>query len=406
MIDPRISLAGVVPSNAPALQLFNNALTSASNRSIAQEQAARQAELQPLLMQQNQQAVDQNQLAISQAREANRLSSIHETGQRIRPLLESGNVAGAQAFLIDNIARLQARKEAGENVDTTESAEALVKLQNGDVQGLIGDIDAVSGIISGIAGQKRFATKSSAPIIDPETGQVSIPVFDPNTNQASLVPVEGAVRETPSAKREADVLTANRIAERKAMLEGKSAAVKQAINKGGQAFDKIQPISTAIANYDEAIAALDGGANTGAIASLLPSFKKASIELDNVVKRLGLDVVGNTTFGALSESELAFALKAAIPDNLQPADLKQWLIAKRDAQKKVKERVEEAASFLSSGENTLSDWVEFDKAKQLNLQNKQTEQQINVPESLARPEATIAAPKAMQVGRFTVEEVQ
>jgi len=147
--------------------------------------------------------------------------------------------------------------------------------------------------------------------------------------------------------------------------------VKAAVNKGAKAFDKIQTLGTAISNYDEAIAAIDAGAETGVIDSLLPSFKTASIELDNVVKRLGLDVVGNTTFGALSESELKFALAAAIPTNLQPAELKEWLIAKRDAQKKVKARVEEAASFLSTGTHTLTDWIAFDQAKQLNIKNKQ-----------------------------------
>lgn len=389
-IDPRISLAGIVPSNAPALQLFNNALTSATNRGLAQQQEARQAELQPLLMQQQQQAITQGQQAISQGRELNRLTAINETGQRIKPLLESGNVQGAQAVLIDNIANIQARINNGEDLDITESTEALAKLQNGDVTGLLGDINSISSLITGGREQAKFAPKSSAPITDPETGQVSIPVFDPNTQTTKLVPVEGAFRETPAAKREAEVEKSAKIEKIKALQQGKSAAVKQAITKGAKAFDKIQTISTAISNYDEAIATLDSGANTGAIASLLPSFKKASIELDNVVKRLGLDVIGNTTFGALSESELKFALKAAIPDNLQPADLKQWLIAKRDAQKKVKERVEEAATFLSSGTNTLSDWIEFDKAKQLNLQNQPSDQPSQVPELLARPNQATA----------------
>jgi len=220
--------------------------------------------------------------------------------------------------------------------------------------------------------------------------------------EAEFVPV-GGVGETALEKREAEIQKSARIEGRKALLQGKSAAVKQAINKGAAAFDKIQPISTAIANYDEAISALDSGAETGVIASMLPSFKKASIELDNVVKRLGLDVIGNTTFGALSESELAFALKAAIPDNLQPADLKQWLIAKRDAQKKVKARVEEAATFLSNGTHTISDWVEFDKAKQLNQQNQVSEQPRQVPEMLARPAQ--AAGGAVDLGALSIEEL-
>lgn len=149
MIDPRISLAGVVPSNAPALQLFNNALTSASNRAIAQDQAARQAQLQPLLMQQQQQSIDRNQQQISGDREISRLNAIHETGQRIKPLLEAGNTQQAQAFLMNNIESLQARINNGEDVDITESQEALAKLQGGDINGLLGDINAVSNLVNG-----------------------------------------------------------------------------------------------------------------------------------------------------------------------------------------------------------------------------------------------------------------
>jgi hypothetical protein len=199
-IDPRISLAGVVPSNAPALQLFNNALTSATNRGLAQQQEARQAELQPLLMQQQQQAITQGQQAISQGRELNRLTAINETGQRIKPLLESGNIQGAQAVLIDNIANIQARINNGEDLDITESTEALAKLQNGDVTGLLGDINSISSLITGGKGQKQFALQSNAPITDPVTGQVSTPVFNPATGETQLVPIEGAIQETPTQK--------------------------------------------------------------------------------------------------------------------------------------------------------------------------------------------------------------
>jgi hypothetical protein len=219
----------------------------------------------------------------------------------------------------------------------------------------------------------------------------------------------GFVRPTAQQESTLKIATAQKIAEQKSLLEGKSAAVKAAINKGAKAFDQIAPISTAISNYDDAIAQLDAGANTGFFASLAPSFKDASIRLDNTVKRLGLDVVGNTTFGALSESELKFALQAAIPTNLQPAELKEWLIAKRDAQKKVKERVEEAASFLSDGTHTLKDWIEFDQARQLNIKNQQQANQNELPPiGIRRPTGSpTTTPKAPQkIGRFTVEIIE
>ena len=68
-----------------------------------------------------------------------------------------------------------------------------------------------------------------------------------------------------------DIAKSAKIETQKALLQGKSAAVKQAITKGGQAFDKIQPLSTAIANYDDAIKSIDEGAETGVITVQQPS---------------------------------------------------------------------------------------------------------------------------------------
>jgi lysophospholipase L1-like esterase len=51
--------------------------------------------------------------------------------------------------------------------------------------------------------------------------------------------------------------------------------------------------------------------------------------------RLGLDVVGAVTFGALSEGELNLALDVALPTDLSPPDLKKWVLNKKAAQEKV-----------------------------------------------------------------------
>jgi len=306
---------------------------------------------------------------------------VTQSAQALKPLLDSGNIEGA--------ARQLQTMKAGAlelGLDATELDNDIIQLQTPEgLQALIAETNSALTPAGGAAIQ-------SSQFI-PGVGFATIT----KGGQASVVPVSG-VGETVAEKRTADIAGRAKTEQLKATLSGKTAAVKVAVNKGAVAFDKIQTITTAISNYDEAISLLDvpGGAETGVIASFLPSFRKASIELDNVVKRLGLDVIGNTTFGALSESELKFALSAAIPTNLQPAELKEWLIAKRDAQKKVKERVEEAASFLSTGTHTLTDWIAFDQARQLNIKNKQ-EQTTN---------AVVApAGNTQQIGRFTVEVV-
>lgn len=370
-LDPRLSLIpGANQDTGKVVRDFQNALLSITGDdpdTLAREKSKISNQLL-------QTRADTSALNLGEARNQQRLGNIAQTSLELQaPLqraMQSGDITEVDRILTNRIANLQARQQAGENVDATESVEALQQLRTQGPQALFNttnDVINVARQTGVLANQQGGGVQSSAFI--PGKG---FAVLD-KSGSAGFVPVEG-VGETSEQKREADIQASARKEQQKALLQGKTSAVKQAIVKGGQAFDRIQPISTAINNYDEAIAAIDEGAETGVIDSMLPSFRKASIELDNVVKRLGLDVVGNTTFGALSESELAFALKAAVPDNLQPAELREWLIAKRDAQKKVKARVEEAASFLSDGTHTLKDWVEFDKARQLN-RSKQPAQQ-------------------------------
>jgi len=146
----------------------------------------------------------------------------------------------------------------------------------------------------------------------------------------------------------------------------KSASVKaaeQAIKLSGEAFGKLSTVRAAIPNLDEAMALVDQGANTGPIISKLPSVQQASLELDNLQGRLGLDVIGNTTFGALSESELKFALNTALPRGLKGPALKEWLQRKKDSQIKLSDYLEDAAIFLGTPGNTIADFLAEKKAE-------------------------------------------
>ena len=126
----------------------------------------------------------------------------------------------------------------------------------------------------------------------------------------------------------------------------------------GQAFAGVGKIKTNIGNIDEAIAAIDAGANTGVIASKLPNITAASIQLANVRQQLGLDVIGSVTFGALSEGELNLALDTALPIGLQPQELRKFLVNKKSAQTKLAGYLTEQATYLSKRGNTLSGWLE------------------------------------------------
>jgi hypothetical protein len=138
-------------------------------------------------------------------------------------------------------------------------------------------------------------------------------------------------------------------------------AAEQSIDQSQKMFERLGKVTTAENNLNEAIRLVDDGAATGPVISMLPSVTQASVELDNVQAQMGLDVIGSTTFGALSKDELLFALNTALPNKLQGPALKDWLVRKRDAQKKLKLYIEEAAIFLGKPGNTIPKFLEMKK---------------------------------------------
>jgi hypothetical protein len=147
--------------------------------------------------------------------------------------------------------------------------------------------------------------------------------------------------------------------EHKAFVASKVKAAEQAIKVSGEAYASLRKISTNIANIDESIAALDDGANTGPFAKYAPSITAASVELDNLQRRMGLDVIGSVTFGALSKGELDLALAVALPTSLRPPELREWLVKKRSAQSKLSNYLGDAAVFLGRPGNNVAKWVEM-----------------------------------------------
>lgn len=141
------------------------------------------------------------------------------------------------------------------------------------------------------------------------------------------------------------------------------AAGTQSIAQSGKAFEKLGAVNQNLANIDAAIAAIDSGAETGPIYKMLPSVTAASVELDNIRNRMGLDVIGSVTFGALSKGELDLALDTALPTGLEPPQLREWLVNKKTAQQKLARHLNEAAIYLGTPGNTPASWAKMQKAK-------------------------------------------
>lgn len=150
--------------------------------------------------------------------------------------------------------------------------------------------------------------------------------------------------ESGDVKNLAEAQATIKQAEKFASLTGASRA--KAIDKG---FDSIVKIDTGIRNIDRAISALDRGAGVGAVEKIWPSIKAASVELDNIRGQMALDVVGATTFGALSKGELDLAKDIALPTGLDTPELVDYLTRKKTAQEKLKAYYNEQIQFLDQG---------------------------------------------------------
>lgn len=136
------------------------------------------------------------------------------------------------------------------------------------------------------------------------------------------------------------------IGQRKKFGELTGSSRASAIDKG---FEKIVKIDTAVRNIDGAISVLESGAGVGAIEKFLPSFKAASVELDNIQNSMALDVIGSVTFGALSKGELDLAKEVALPTGLNTPQLIEYLQRRKVAQEKLREYFNEQVQFLDQG---------------------------------------------------------
>lgn len=122
-------------------------------------------------------------------------------------------------------------------------------------------------------------------------------------------------------------------------------------------MDQAATVRSSLGNMNDAIRAIDEGAQSGVIYNMIPSVTTASASLDNAMQRLGLDVIGSVTFGALSEGEMRLAMDTAVPQNLNPERLREWLVRKREAQSKALEALNQAALWFAGG-GTMEGWLE------------------------------------------------
>ena len=248
---------------------------------------------------------------------------------------------GLNAMLGDRI------KTAGELAKGNKTAQAvIVQLRNmgeNEAADMVAAQPAIAKDVLTQIVQAKYA-KSASPTasgvrVDPNTGQEYQVVFNPATGKNERVNVEGAMGETPSA-----------IASREASTQLKMAGMKMASEKGAAVFGRASGLGEQIGKLTRARDLVrEGGAQTGVIRSLLPSFNSATAELREIANGLGIDIINSATFGALSEKELSLALSTGLDTSLSGAALQEHIQDKINAQEKLYNQLMQDARELSSG---------------------------------------------------------
>ncbi len=190
-------------------------------------------------------------------------------------------------------------------------------------------------------------TSSPPSFFKPEFYENGSYVSSNNAGEVTITTEQG-ITYSPSDPKYADAM-------REAVASGVLRASEMAFAKGmtetqvaesATLTNSIEAAQNKLGIYGEMLDAIDAGADTGFIASKVPSLTEASILLNNMQSQLGLDLIQNTTFGALSESELKFALDTAAPTDLQPEALRRWVVRKQAAQEKLINYLYEINAYL------------------------------------------------------------
>lgn len=365
-----------VPMSARGLDV-----TGAVNGYMAGQQNKRQNALLDLTTQEKEQRMQHLD-------DESRMKSIAGFAVKIKPFLDAGDSAGAQRVFNQRISEIKSR--GGNPEDSLELAPFLM---SGDLESAKGMVDSAIGAAQqtgylkapeGISAADSKAQFGGQEIVKDSVGNLffATSVRNPLTKEVepSLVPVsggnikpEGALSmvngagltalENVNQKRDESAASAEGKLTTEIELGGEAAEIKEfgklrgasraaAIDSG---VDRVNKIDTNLANLDRAIDAIDRGANTGAIESrFFPSVKAATVELDQIQRELGLDVLNAATFGALSKSEMDMALETALPTGLNPPELRQWLIKKKTSQEKLKNYLYEQIDFLDQGGTVAS----------------------------------------------------
>lgn len=246
-------------------------------------------------------------------------------------------------------ARMQDR-----NINNEYKQAQIEKLRNPNKFGVPSQVTAFNSMTEGLTDEQRRNAQLIELGLAPRASSGDLSIHDIggvphryNRQTDSMEPINVG-GENIDANSIAD--TEALIAGQKKFGEGVGSFNATSLQEAYQSFGKA---SESLYNINEAISAIDRGARIGVVENMLPSIMAASVELDNIRNKMGLDVIGAVTFGALSKGELDIALSTAMPKFANPEDARDWLVRRADSQQKLMTYYQEQMQHLNGGGSVI-----------------------------------------------------
>ncbi|MGY8962550.1 MAG: hypothetical protein ACKVKT_03230 [Rhodospirillales bacterium] len=270
-----------------------------------------------------------------------------EEAARDASAIQAVPFADRRAVILDRVARIEA--QGGDASQTLSLLDMDEDAQNNSLR--------VIQSAALTAAQRVVASGSGGKPAEQVAFDALIKDFSPENQELARMVKAGLIARASLSADEriaVDEILAAQVAASKGVIAeaqefGKLTGIARA-NQINVGFDAIKKIDANNLNLDQAIAALDAGAETGSIwANFTPTFREATVLLDQVRATLGLDVVSAVSFGALSEKELEVAMDTALPDKLDEPALRTWIINRKAAQAKLRSYYDEQIEWLEVG---------------------------------------------------------
>ena len=172
------------------------------------------------------------------------------------------------------------------------------------------------------------------------------------TGQQTLITADGILTdpaEIAAKIREIGLQTTREAADNEIKTARLLQEQQSVLNQLEAAREKQDQVYNRITKYDNMLdKIINDDANPSGLADLFPSIFRsdATNEFYALANTLGLDVIAGTTFGALSESELRFALQTAIPTLSGPDAYRRYFEAKKAVEQKLLNELQDYEQFL------------------------------------------------------------